>query len=83
MKRFLIFLTISIILLLVWLLTYLQAHYPAQPHLYVQSAPIWHIVLFGLWFAVQLYAGVCAVYWIWHTQLRRQQLAQQPPNHAH
>ena len=82
MQRFLYFLAISILLLVVWLLTFLSAQYPAQPNLYVQAAPFWHIGLFVVWFCVQVCAGVCAVYWYWDHQLRRQRLAQQPPNHT-
>ena len=59
MQRFLYFLAISILLLVVWLLTFLSAQYPAQPNLYVQAAPFWHIGLFVVWFCVQVCAGVC------------------------
>jgi hypothetical protein len=70
------------VLLAGWFLTYVWAQYPGQPHLYVQTAPLWHVGLFIVWFGVQVYAGVCVVYWVWDQQLRRQHLAQQPPNHA-
>jgi hypothetical protein len=82
MKHFLLILTISLILLAIWFLTYLSAQYPAQPHLYVQAAPLWHISLFVLWFGVQVYAGICLVYWFWGHQLRRQRLAHQSPYHT-
>jgi hypothetical protein len=82
MKRFLVSLAISILLLAGWFLTYLVAQYPVQPHLYMQVAPFWHIGLFVIWFSVQVYTGICAVYWFWNNQLQRHQLAQQPPNHA-
>lgn len=82
MKRFLLFLALSISLLIIWVLTYSWGHYPAQPHLYVQAAPFWHIGLFFAWFCIQVYAGVCFVYWLWGHQSRRQHFPQQPPNHA-
>lgn len=75
MKRCLLTWLCSVALLLLWGLGYVWNQYPAQPHLYVQIAPAWHIGLFVLWFGVQVYAGVCFVYWIWARQLRRQHLA--------
>lgn len=82
MKRFLFFLALSISLLAIWFLTYLEGGYPVQPHLYASAAPLWHIGLFAVWFCAQIYAGVCFVYWVWEYSLRRQHFAQQPPNHA-
>lgn len=70
MKNFLISLTATLLLLIVWFTTYLTAAYPAQPHLYIQVAPWWHIMLHIAWLGSLWVTAVCAIYWYWDNRLR-------------
>ena len=81
-RRVLLVWMVSLLIVTVWALSFIYARYPVKPHLYVLSAPIWHVGLLVFWFCFQVYAGVCVVYWVWGVQLRRKHLAQQPPDHT-
>lgn len=62
----------SILLAAAWVISFGMAGYPSVLPLYIQIASWWHIGLFVLWFAVQLWANVLFVIWIYECPLRYQ-----------
>lgn len=74
----------AIILAVAWVTSFGMAGYPSVLPSYLQVAPWWHISLFALWFAVQLWANVLFIIWIYERPLRqrRKELSNHPPQHA-
>ena len=83
MLKFIV-LAIAITLAAIWVVSFGMAGYPPLLPLYIQVASWWHIGLFVLWFAIQLWANALFVIWIYERPLRqrRKELANQPPQHA-
>lgn len=75
-------LILAIILVVTWFATYVAAQYPAPPHLYLQTAPWWHVGLFVAWLVVQLWANILIVLWIYDWRSRRKHFSQNPPQQA-
>jgi hypothetical protein len=68
MKQFMIYLTVSIGLLILWLITGLYAGYLGPT--YFQVAAVWHIALHILWFIVTWVAGAYGLLWYWQRRSR-------------
>jgi hypothetical protein len=82
MKKVLLLLAATVILVGVWFVSYLVAGYPVQPHLYIQVAPWWHITLQIAWFLASWATAAYGFHTYWAAQSKKAKLSQQPPQHA-
>lgn len=74
-------LPLSLLPLALWISTF--RWYSLSTSQYLETAPIWHICLFGLWFALFTYAASSCFYDIWLAiRLLFQKLGHQPPYNA-
>ncbi len=72
----------TLLLLISWVITYIQANYPANPLLYFQAAPAWHHALLFGWFFLLTYSGMSTLDVLIVFRLLLQKMRQQPPNQA-
>ena len=82
MHKFSFMLVVSVALVVIWVLTYVQAHYPLHPVAYITTAPLWHVSLQVAWF---LSIWVTAAYGIrkaWPYLFKLLQGTQQPQHQA-
>jgi hypothetical protein len=72
----------TLLLLSIWVITYIGANYPANPILYVRVAPAWHHALLLGWFFLLTYSGMSTLDVLIVIRLLLQKMRQQPPDHA-
>jgi len=72
---------LTVLLLLgIWFVTYLTESYPLNPFAYLQTAPLWHLILFFSWVGLMTYAGTCLWDVIFAGRLLAEKLRQCPPH---
>jgi hypothetical protein len=76
--KFLVSLTISIILIVTWAVTTITV--PIDPRTYLTlTAPFWHMLLHAAWIVSLLVTNTLAVYLYWEVRSRRRHQADQQP----